>query len=489
MQYLKIENVGVCPPEGFTIFGATSKEDSSNPQIIGTFGSGAKHGVSLALRQGLLPVVYCGKLRLAFYTKPLKVKGVAGEKSHQQLCVKISGSSEDGRSVNQDKELDHTLSYGNKDWGELALALREFVSNALDACAEQGISNSNMSVELVDENQVRAKAGTTRIFVPANMDVMKFYNEIDKWFLHFKEKDSLDKKILFKNDRNTPDKFGVVTNNAVIFRRGVRVREFVSGNAPSLFDYNIPDLPIDEARTIDDWKARFECAQALVNTTDVNAICAIFQKLQNHETCWELEQDSFALNYSMHSIKEDKRSLWKDSFVAVFGPKAVLTIEALADRILEKGYVPVVLNNNQTGMLKFLKEIGIQSDSNVLTINDLNNRKVYPATAAVRKTFEWVWSKLSDLDMTYGRATPQVHCFKQMSEASTITMGYWLDDQIYINHDISEAITDSLRDTMIEEIAHHITRATDGSRDFANFLIRFSCELAKVSQTNLFEVA
>ena len=223
MQYLKIENVGVCPPEGFTIFGATSKEDSSNPQIIGTFGSGAKHGVSLALRQGLLPVVYCGKLRLAFYTKPLKVKGVAGEKSHQQLCVKISGSSEDGRSVNQDKELDHTLSYGNKDWGELALALREFVSNALDACAEQGISNSNMSVELVDENQVRAKAGTTRIFVPANMDVMKFYNEIDKWFLHFKEKDNIDKKILFKNDRNTPDKFGVVTNNAVIYRRGVRV--------------------------------------------------------------------------------------------------------------------------------------------------------------------------------------------------------------------------------------------------------------------------
>ena len=119
MQYLKIENVGVCPTEGFTIFGASSKNETTDPNIIGTFGSGAKHGISLALRQGLMPIVYCGKTRLAFYTKPLKIKGVAGEAVHQQLCVKISGHTEDNKTINQDRELDHTLSYGNKYWSEL----------------------------------------------------------------------------------------------------------------------------------------------------------------------------------------------------------------------------------------------------------------------------------------------------------------------------------------------------------------------------------
>jgi len=481
MQYLKIENLGVCPPEGFTIFGATSKDDSCNKQIIGTFGSGAKHGVSLALRQGLLPIVYCGKLRLAFYTKPLKVKGVNGEKNHQQLCVKISGNTEDGKTVNQEKELDHTLSYGNKDWNELALALREFVSNALDACFEQGLSKDKMNVELVDENQVRAKAGTTRIFVPANMDVIKFYHEIGKWFLHFEESHNLDKKLLTKKNRNTTDIHGQSTANAVIYRRGVRVREYTSSDTPSLFDYNIPDLPIDESRTIDDWKARFECAQALVQTDSPEVPTAIFKQILQGKTCWELEQDSFALNY--RNPQESARLLWKSAFTQVFGPNAVLTIEQLADRVQEKGYVPVVLNNNQAGMLKFLKEVGIQSDANILSVNDLNHRKVLPATPAVRKVFNWVWSKLEQVDLLYGRRVPEVHCFKQLTEASATTLGYWLDDTIYINSDISEGENDSLRDTMIEEIAHHISRATDGSRDFANFLIRMSCELAKVTDS------
>ena len=55
-------------------------------------------------------------------------------------------------------------------------------------------------------------------------------------------------------------------------------------------------------------------------------------------------------------------------------------------------------------------------------------------------------------------------------------MGFWKDDTVSINMDIAENVSDSLRDTMLEELAHHVTKATDGSRDFANWLIRFSVE-------------
>ena len=478
MQYLKIENVGVCPTEGFTIFGASSKSENTDPNIIGTFGSGAKHGISLALRQGLMPVVYCGKVRLAFYTKPLKIKGVSGEAVHQQLCVKISGQTEDNKTINQDRELDHTLSYGNKDWNELSLALREFVSNAIDACYEQGLSPDSMSVELVEENQVRAKGGTTRIFVPATMDVMRFHQEIGKWFLHFSEPQSMENKLLFKKNRNCVDSSGNKKSTAVIYRRGVRVREFTSSDIPSLFDYNIPNLPIDESRTIDDWKAKFECGQALAQTEDPTVPTLMFQKLVKNESCWELEQDGFALTYCI-SDKQKKQQIWQNAFFAVCGKNAVITTSALADRCKEKGYTPIVLSNAQSGFQKFLKEMNILSDVDVLTANDLNGRKIFAPSLAVTQALNWVWEKLESIDMTYNRPKPELRCFRQLTEASSMTFGYWLDGTIYINEDISQNSNNSLMDTMVEEVAHHITKATDGSRDFANFLIRMSVELAK----------
>jgi hypothetical protein len=480
MQYLKIENVGVCPTEGFTIFGASSKNETTDPNIIGTFGSGAKHGISLALRQGLMPIVYCGKTRLAFYTKPLKIKGVAGEAVHQQLCVKISGHTEDNKTINQDRELDHTLSYGNKDWSELSLALREFVSNAIDACYEQGLSQDCMSVELVEENQVRAKGGTTRIFVPATMDVVRFHQEIGKWFLHFSEPQNMETKLLFKKDRNCVDSSGNKKSTAVIYRRGVRVREFTSSNVPSLFDYNIPDLSIDESRTIDDWKAKFECGQALAQAEDPTVPTLIFQKLTKEETCWELEQDGFALTYNIPD-KLNKQQMWHNAFHTVCGKNAVLTTSALADRVKEKGYIPVILSNNHNGFMKFLKELSIRSDVDVLSANDLNGRKIFAPSIAVTQALNWVWDKLEQIDMTYNRPKPEVRCFKQMTESSSMTFGYWLDGTVYINEDVSQNTNNSLMDTMVEEVAHHITKATDGSRDFANFLIRMSVELAKAS--------
>lgn len=480
MQYLKIENVGVCPTEGFTIFGASSKNETTDPNIIGTFGSGAKHGISLALRQGLMPIVYCGKTRLAFYTKPLKIKGVAGEAVHQQLCVKISGHTEDNKTINQDRELDHTLSYGNKDWSELSLALREFVSNAIDACYEQGLSQDCMSVELVEENQVRAKGGTTRIFVPATMDVVRFHQEIGKWFLHFSEPQNMETKLLFKKDRNCVDSSGNKKSTAVIYRRGVRVREFTSSNVPSLFDYNLPDLSIDESRTIDDWKAKFECGQALAQAEDPTVPTLIFQKLAKEETCWELEQDGFALTYNIPD-KLNKQQMWHNAFYAVCGKNAVLTTSALADRVKEKGYIPVILSNNHNGFMKFLKELSIRSDVDVLSANDLNGRKIFAPSIAVTQALNWVWDKLEQIDMTYNRPKPEVRCFKQMTESSSMTFGYWLDGTVYINEDVSQNTNNSLMDTVVEEVAHHITKATDGSRDFANFLIRMSVELAKAS--------
>ena len=73
----------------------------------------------------------------------------------------------------------------------------------------------------MEESQVRAKKDHTRVFLPLNAEVLEFYNNLGKWFLHFSEPESLSKAILPKKNRNLGDR-----KAAVIYRRGVRVREF-----------------------------------------------------------------------------------------------------------------------------------------------------------------------------------------------------------------------------------------------------------------------
>ena len=126
--YLKIENIGVCPPEGFTVLGVSLADTSDNQAVIGQFGSGNKHGVAVCLRNNVGPVVFCGTLRLDFFTKPQTVADSKASKDFARVCVKYGGTDPTtGASRSSTEDLGFVMSYGEKDWSGIALALREFV--------------------------------------------------------------------------------------------------------------------------------------------------------------------------------------------------------------------------------------------------------------------------------------------------------------------------------------------------------------------------
>src|SRR5271157_5185588 len=115
-------------------------------------------------------------------------------------------------------------------------------------------------VELVPEDKVRAKRGCTRVFVPAdNEEVIRFFANLGKWFLHFSEPDAITQAILTKKSRN----LDADCHTAVIYRRGVRVREIEACSAESLFDYNLNDLRVDESRNVDDYQCRNAATKAM----------------------------------------------------------------------------------------------------------------------------------------------------------------------------------------------------------------------------------
>jgi hypothetical protein len=90
--FLKIENPGAAPPEGFTVFGVSLAHTSANAGVIGQFGSGNKHGVAVLLRNELSPVVFAGTLKLEFGTRPQIVSDAQATKEFNRVVVKYGGA-------------------------------------------------------------------------------------------------------------------------------------------------------------------------------------------------------------------------------------------------------------------------------------------------------------------------------------------------------------------------------------------------------------
>src|SRR5437016_2215774 len=171
--YLKIENVGVCPPEGFTVLGVSLADTSTNEVVIGQFGSGNKHAVAVLLRHDLSPVVFAGTLKLEFGTRPQTVADSQATKEFARVVVKHGGTDPiTGASRSSTEDLGFVLDYGKQDWQEVAVALREFVSNAIDRSIREKGDWSGVKVEIVDEAQVRARRDHTRVFVPMNAEIL-----------------------------------------------------------------------------------------------------------------------------------------------------------------------------------------------------------------------------------------------------------------------------------------------------------------------------
>ena len=317
MQYLMIENPGVAAKEAFTLLGATTKGSSSR-FTIGQFGSGTKYAIATLLRVGLHPIVFCGHTCMEFNTKRIYMEEGGERHPIDQVVCKLSGK-DDGKQVSRTEDLGYSLGMGRIDWTAVEFAIREFVSNSIDSAISEGERNyldnykkrlgvdfldvdrrrelidvysvtatdyANVDVKLVEEKSVRAKAGMTRVFIPLkepNAEIVEgFYKNLGKWFLHFSEPEKLSCTVLPKADRNLVEGH----RNAVIYRRGVRVREFGGSTLPSLFDYNLNDLEVDESRKINDSTALDSAGTAFVGS-DVNSLKQFFKALVLEEKCWE----------------------------------------------------------------------------------------------------------------------------------------------------------------------------------------------------------
>ena len=485
--FLKIENPGQAPIEGFTVLGVSLADTSNNVGVIGQFGSGNKHAVAVLLRNELSPVVFAGTLKMEFSTRPQTVTDGIASKEFGRVVVKFGGTDPvTGASRSSTEDLGFVLSYGDKDWTEVALALREFVSNSIDRSIREIGDWSAVKIEVVSDSQVRAKAGYTRVFVPLTTEVLQFYNDLGKWFLHFSEPESLDKAILPKNNRNLGDR-----NAAVIYRRGVRVREFEASDTESLFDYNLNDLTLDEARIATDWNVKYGAAKALASANK-QTLAILFDRLLNSDkSAWEFSFDSFSMQPSYGDSPEviaERRKNWSEAFALVAGDDGVLTGKGTANQLERKGYVPVIASEN---LVSAAGTYGVQTSASVLSVDELSGRQISEPTPDAQAAVDLMWELLEGVGLTNGKQKPPVKVFTSILNGGVQLNGYYRSGEVFINADLAgtgsvgsehKSLSHRLLVVALEELSHFVTEAGDNSRDFQNFLLDVTVKLARLGE-------
>lgn len=458
-RYLKIENDGQCPSEMFTVLGESLADTCSDPSkqdlLIGRFGSGCKHAIAVLLRQDIKPTVFLSTLRLDFFTESSIIRDELNEKKIERICVKYSGK-ENGKSKNTTEKLTITTDFGKHIWTETSLALREFVSNAIDFCIRKDGHWDNVKVELVDEGQVRAKAGMTRVFIPINEDVFRFYVDLGKWFLHFSEPESLRETVLLKKGRNFSQ-----SANAVIYRRGVFLREFApkdGQNVPSLFDYNLKDLPLDEARKASDWDVKYYSTYAFAQCTNPTVQRIFWDNIEGN--FWESDFD----NYPSYYIESNKEQ-WTAAYEGLF-EDTVLTTPEHAERLKRKGHKTKIVSEK---LFALIGKSGVKTHLDVLSQNEKDGIELVEPTNEMVETFDEIWKTLERLNLTLGKTKPPLFSYVGVMDAGSVTWGFFRDNEIYLK---SECSGKRLVHVLYEELAHYLTDgATDCSRDFQNFLL------------------
>jgi len=479
MNYLMIQNKGVAPVEAFTLLGMSMTNDCDVRGAIGQFGSGNKLAINLLLRMGVKFHIYCGKTRLEFYTEAETISDGLTSKEVNHVKCKLSGTS--NKTIN----CGWTVDWGQKDWSGEGMALREFISNAIDRTIREGegfkqaLMDNELVVSPVMKAQRRAADGFTRVFIEMNDVVHRYYAELPRRFLHFSDSPNrVYESVLPKANRNLTER-----KTPMIYRCGVYVREIKESDRPSIFDYNFNDdqLDIDECRNSSEYVTRAACAK-LMAKVDADTLATIMKSMVKGEDTFESNLDAdYMLPYYV-TPSDEQKAIWNEAWSAANedGP-AVMCLagnETAVQTITKKGYSAKKIKSQS--WVNAAQRMGVKHSSDILTINEAKGREIVPATDAAFEAVDTVWSWVEALGMTKGKDKPKVGGFRELMDAEAGTMGYWEDgsDTVYIREDISTATNKFTLKVALEEVAHYVTGSTDCSRDLQQFLFDAVVELA-----------
>lgn len=421
MNFVKIHTATQTTVEEMFTLGVSTSRGTEN---IGQFGSGSLMSSILWLRTfGESPVFFINGEKVTFeIDERQKTDGA----TYGQIMMK-RGRKKLPMSV--------SLEYGEKDWTSPEMALREWISNAID----QG-ATIEQSVSVV--NSVKPTDGVC-VYVRQVNQTREYLNDLERQFLHTSGNNVA--KVIEKSEPG---------GKLRAYRRGVFLREL---NNVSLFDYNL-EFDVNESRngSSDSMESMIKDIVSGSNYHNPEYYNTILNAVISGTPCFEVDNVS-----SWNWLSGD----WRD-VLAKFNQKVYPIAAAMLQCEGMEG-IPICQNWYDL-IVRCCPSLDGMRDVNTSAKKGLIGTEVTsgPTFEMMRNLWNVVWS----CGLTEKTELPKLEIFKTADGQQSDKLGYYDrdTDTIGIFHDNRLSMS-----TMIEEVAHRASGKSDRTREFQTFL----CEL------------
>lgn len=456
--FLKIENkVNAIPDIALMrMLGASSSTGDSKK--IGQFGSGFPYTLALFARTSigngktLLDTlkICLGKDVYTFHTIDHKVKDSNG---YEEIKKEIRMRKQNGGTT----DLNIATTFGQLDWRDCTLGVRELISNACDGAESFDGTYASVKIETTDND--RSKDGFVRVYIQINDKIEDYVDRIKETFICLRASYDPNKEILI--NKGGPAKF---------YRKGVLVGEF---GETSLFNYNITDIDLKESRIVDSYAAEKAAQRALKKCRDQSILEMFINQIvldksdRRDGDKWERELSG----YSICPEWAEDTETWIAAREAAIGDAVVCTSDFVFDMIRAKGQNVIIIKDEFLSLLLAAK---CKTASSILNQDEMSGKIVKPASDNMIATLNKVWGKLTDFGMTLGKDMPDIQSFEQHSLSVGSCAGYYKGGCVYVRVDHSDDRGQYLYNIILEECAHYITGANDNTRDFQEFAFKLA---------------
>lgn len=210
----------------------------------------------------------------------------------------------------------------------------------------------------------------------------------------------------------------------------------------------------------------------------LGGLVPIFNVLQKGEKRFETELDSYYLLGAYDTPKEAEQENWKAAWEATAG-ECVLIGEGnyhVAELVKRKGHEMASMPNNWG---EVATRMGIPTALDILSDPEKKGREVITATPDAWKAVNTVWGWIQNADLTQGKKQPSVACFRDITDAATVCLGFYTHDEdtVHLRQDIaSSGVNKMLLRVALEMVARYITGSESDSLDLQDFLADLAIE-------------
>ncbi len=458
MRYLRIENRSNFMPsvELFTTLGLSTSR--GNDSSIGQFGTGEKFALAQFAREGILEK--CKRcIGLEVYTYQIKPEALRDDCGRSFINERIIMKKQGGKTV----DLNMSVGFGEMNWQNIEMSLREIVTNSLDASEKYDGTYQTFDLSIVEENECRAKEGVIRFYIPLTQAVQAYVLKMGINFPCIMPDYDKTKTIL-------PGDNG----NCKIYRKGVMVGEFPQ---KSLFNYNIKNVEIDECRIVNSDVARAECARHLAAkaTAEQAELYVREVMLGNKTDLWESGFDSYYFDISEVYNKNGNKAVWQEAVNKVLGNRILVSDVHQKEIVESRGHIAYCPEN--ASHAKHLRNLNVQTVESILNFHDLQGREIVPTNENVRNTFDKVWADIERMNMTANKTKPEIKEYVQNTLAAGASEAYYFENTVFIRKDYEDDHGFKLLELMIHELGHHCTDSTDMTRSFEGWAFKIAATL------------